>query len=229
MQYRRQAVLLAVAILGFAGTARAGCAGLSSGAISAKFSEAMGTCERAAPAAAEPIAITPNASPIVVVAPPADLPTSVRVPFSVTRPATARGSRNRGDSTLLAVASRHRIDPLLLHSIIAKESAFRPGAVSNKGALGLMQIMPGTARGLGVRDPSRLLVDQELNLITGATYLKQLQRQFGNNVPAVLAAYNAGPGAVKRYRGTPPYAETRNYVKTIMKRYRGARGERTAR
>ncbi|TRW17366.1 lytic transglycosylase domain-containing protein [Glacieibacterium frigidum] len=189
----------------------------------------MGACERPVVAVAAPIAITPDSSPIVVVAPPADLPTSVGVPFSVTRTTARAGKRRPGNSTLLAVAARHRIDPLLLHSIVAKESAFRPGAVSNKGALGLMQIMPGTARGLGVRDPSRLLVDQELNLVTGATYLKQLQRQFGNDVPAVLAAYNAGPGAVKRYRGTPPYAETRDYVKTIMKRYRGARGERTAR
>lgn len=213
---------------GLATAAQAGCAGLSSGAISSKFSEAMGTCERPVAAAVPPAAIAPGASPIVVVQ-PADLPASVAVPYSITRRPARAGSRRRGDATLLAVASRHRIDPLLLHSIVAKESAFRPGAVSNKGALGLMQIMPGTARGLGVRDPSRLLVDQELNLITGATYLKQLQRQFGNNVPAVLAAYNAGPGAVKRYRGTPPYAETRDYVKTIMKRYRGARGERTAR
>lgn len=226
MKCRLQAVRFAVAFLGLAGAAQAGCAGLSDGAISSKFSEAMGTCGRATPAAAAPVAITPDASPIVVVAQPADLPHSVAVPYSATRSTGRTGSRRRGNSTLLAVAARHRIDPLLLHSIVARESAFRPGAVSNKGALGLMQIMPGTARGLGVRDPSRLLVDQELNLVTGATYLKQLQRQFGNNVPAVLAAYNAGPGAVTRYRGTPPYAETRAYVKTIMKRYRGARGER---
>lgn len=186
----------------------------------------MGTCDRATPVAAAPVAITPDVSRIVVVAQPDDLPRSVAVPYSATHSVGRARSRRGGESTLLAVAARHRIDPLLLHSIVAKESAFRPGAVSNKGALGLMQIMPGTARGLGVRDPSRLLVDQELNLVTGATYLKQLQRQFGNNVPAVLAAYNAGPGAVKRYHGTPPYAETREYVKTIMKRYRGARGER---
>ena len=122
-----------------------------------------------------------------------------------------------------AVSRRYRIDPLLLHAIVARESAYRSGAVSPKGALGLMQVMPGTARGLGVADPGRLLTDPTLNLVTGATYLKQLQGQFGNNVPMVLAAYNAGPGAVRRFRGVPRYRETQTYVTTIMRRYRTAR------
>lgn len=228
MDYRHSLPLLGLVVFGLTTSAQARCAGLSSGAISSKFSEAMGSCEQPLRAADPSFpAGAPTTGPIVVVRQPLDLPPTAKVAFSITRPA-ARGSLSRQSSNaaLNAVASRHRIDPLLLHSIVAKESAFRPGAISHKGALGLMQIMPGTARGLGVRDPSRLLVDQELNLVTGATYLKQLQRQFGNDVPAVLAAYNAGPGAVKRYRGTPPYAETRDYVKTIMKRYRGARGER---
>ena len=115
---------------------------------------------------------------------------------------------------------------MLLHAIVAKESAYRPGAISSKGALGLMQVMPNTARSLGVRDPRLMLTDAELSLSTGASYLKKLQGRFGNDVPAVLAAYNAGPGAVQRYGRAVPYAETRNYVSTIMSRYRSARGGR---
>lgn len=219
--------MLTVAVAGLAciaGRAEARCAGLSVGAIASKFSEAMQSCDPVAPSTTP---VSPRVDSIVVVSPSFDLPTSVSVPYPVTRSAR-RGMRSRGNTTLLAVSHRYRIDPLLLQSIVAKESAGRLDAVSNKGALGLMQIMPGTARGLGIRDPSRLLVDPELNLVTGAVYLKQLQGQFGNNVPAVLAAYNAGPGAVRRYRGTPPYAETRDYVQTIMKKYRGARGETRA-
>ncbi len=135
--------------------------------------------------------------------------------------ATVEARRGPVDSRLLnAVGQRYRIDPRLLASIVHAESAGRPTAVSNKGALGLMQVMPGTARGLGVRDPQQLLGNPALALSTGAVYLKQLQRQFGNNVPLVLAAYNAGPGAVIRAgRRVPRYRETQGYVAKIMGSY----------
>lgn len=126
---------------------------------------------------------------------------------------------------MVEVARRYRIDPALLHAIVRQESGYKLTARSHKGALGLMQLMPGTARGLGVKDVSRLTRDPVLNLSTGAAYLKQLQSQLGNNVPNVLAAYNAGPGAVRRYRGIPPYRETRNYVGSIMSQYGRARGQ----
>lgn len=123
------------------------------------------------------------------------------------------------DPAVAAVGYAYRIDPLLLEAIVQQESRGRADAVSPKGALGLMQIMPATARELGVADPALLTSDPLLNLVTGARYLKRMQAQFGNDLPRVLAAYNAGPGAVARHGGVPPYAETRGYVRTIMGRY----------
>ena len=150
----------------------------------------------------------------------------VSIPFTRPRPLLAARltAPTTIDPLVTEVGLAFRIDPALLNSLVSAESAFRPGAISHKGALGLMQVMPGTARGLGVTDTAALLTDPLLNLTTGARYLKQLQRRFGNNVPLVLAAYNAGPGAVGRYRGIPPYRETRGYVKTIMAKYQAARG-----
>jgi soluble lytic murein transglycosylase-like protein len=138
--------------------------------------------------------------------------------------AAARLGPNPHAATIVEVARRYRIDPALLDAIVRQESGFNPAARSSKGALGLMQLMPATARDLGVRDPSRLTRDPALNLATGAAYLKRLQAQLGDDVPTVLAAYNAGPGAVKRYRGIPPYRETRAYVRSIMASYGRARG-----
>ena len=197
--------------------AAAHCAGLSGGAISAKFSAALASCSDG-----EAVEIAPVAEPRVV----ADLPRTAAIPYAapahrLQRRAAYAGSGS-GDA-IIRVSRRYRIDPVLLHSIIARESNYRTGAISSKGALGLMQVMPGTARSLGVNDPSRLLTDPELSLATGASYLKQLQGSFGNDVPAVLAAYNAGPGAVRRYGRAVPYAETKAYVAAIMTRYRNAR------
>ena len=161
-----------------------------------------------------------------VVTPASDLPGTATIAYAApVQRYMIVDARRRPDrlSTIALVSRRYRIDPLLLHAIVARESGYRSGAVSRKGALGLMQVMPGTARGLGVADPARLLSDPTYNLVAGATYLKQLQGQFGNNVPMVLAAYNAGPGAVRRYRGVPHYRETQSYVSTIMSRYRSAR------
>jgi len=198
----------------------ASCAGLSTGAISAKFSEAASSCE------SPPVGSSSDG----VVSGLADTPRSVGIRYTVPVVRAQRDGRRRrvqasGDP-IVRVSQRYRIDPLLLHAIVARESAYRPGAISSKGALGLMQVMPNTARSLGVRDPRLMLTDPELSLSTGASYLKQLQGRFGNDVPAVLAAYNAGPGAVKRFGRAVPYAETRHYVSTIMSRYRSARGSR---
>src|SRR4029078_9094761 len=107
-------------------------------------------------------------------------------------------------------------DPYLVFLVIEQESHFRVRAVSPKGAQGLMQLMPGRARRLGVRRP----LDAADNIRGGTKYLRELMDMFGGQVNLVLASYNAGEGAVLKYgRNVPPYRETRDYVKTIGKRY----------
>jgi soluble lytic murein transglycosylase-like protein len=115
-------------------------------------------------------------------------------------------------------ARRHDVDPLLVHSVIQVESDYNTQAVSPKGAQGLMQLMPGTARMLGVSDS----FDPGQNIEAGVKYLKYLQDVYKDDRLA-LAAYNAGPGAVQKYKAIPPYAETRNYVNQVGKRYQEAR------
>jgi soluble lytic murein transglycosylase-like protein len=139
-------------------------------------------------------------------------------------PATAASPRNLDwtsgnttiDQLIRANAGRFGIDPYLVFLVIEKESRFRTRAVSPKGAMGLMQLMPGTARRLGVRKP----FDPADNIRGGTQYMRELMNMFGGKVDLVLASYNAGEGAVLKYgRNVPPYRETRDYVKTIGKRY----------
>lgn len=120
------------------------------------------------------------------------------------------------DQLIRTNANRFGIDPYLVFLVIEKESRFRTRAVSPKGAMGLMQLMPGTARRLGVRKP----FDAAENIRGGTQYMRELMNMFGGKVDLVLASYNAGEGAVLKYgRNVPPYRETRDYVKTIGKRY----------
>lgn len=113
-----------------------------------------------------------------------------------------------------AAAQRHGIDPQVFTNLVRQESGFDPEAGSSAGARGLCQLMPGTAAGLGVRD----LTDPAQSLEGGATYLRQQLDRFGGDYVKALAAYNAGPGAVERHGGVPPYAETQHYVATILGR-----------
>jgi soluble lytic murein transglycosylase-like protein len=113
---------------------------------------------------------------------------------------------------ITAAAQRHGIDPALLAGLVRQESNFDPTAGSPAGARGLTQLMPGTAAGLGVTD----VTDPLQSLEGGAKYLKQQLDAFGGDVTKALAAYNAGPGAVQRYGGVPPYAETQNYVQKVQ-------------
>jgi soluble lytic murein transglycosylase-like protein len=123
--------------------------------------------------------------------------------------------------SILAVARAYDIDPLLLHAIADVESRHDPGAHSRAGALGVLQVLPGTARRFGVAGPDSALLDPDINLAAGAAYLKALQARYDNDLVLVLAAYNAGEGAVDRHgRSVPPYAETRHYVDRVLAVYR---------
>ncbi|OAD19272.1 Transglycosylase SLT domain protein [Candidatus Thiomargarita nelsonii] len=115
------------------------------------------------------------------------------------------------------VATGIGLEPALLHAIIQIESAYNPKAVSPKGAVGLMQLMPETAERFGVKDRT----DATANVYGGARYLRHLLKLFNNNIELALAAYNAGENAVKRYDNQiPPYRETKNYVSKVMSLYR---------
>ena len=116
---------------------------------------------------------------------------------------------------IVTSAGRLSVDPALVEAIVAVESAFNPWALSPKGAMGLMQLMPQTATRYGVSDP----FDPQENLTGGIRYLSDLLRLFDGDLPQVLAAYNAGENAVLRYRGLPPYRETRDYVRKVLARY----------
>ena len=123
-------------------------------------------------------------------------------------------------------ASKHGIDPALVKAVIAAESGFNPQAVSPKGAIGLMQVIPDTGARYGVtgdarRTAAQKLADPKTNITTGVRYLSDLLRMFSGNLELVLAAYNAGEGAVQKHgNDIPPYAETQNYVKTVLQFYR---------
>lgn len=122
------------------------------------------------------------------------------------------------DETIQEVAQRHRIDPLLLHAVIKQESGYRRAVRSHAGAIGLMQIMPATGKSLGV--PTSHLELPESNVDAGARLLRRLYTKYAGDFRLVLAAYNAGEGAVEKYGNqVPPYAETRNYVKNVLAHY----------
>lgn len=114
-----------------------------------------------------------------------------------------------------SVSLKHGIDPALVHAVVEVESNYRASARSQVGARGLMQVMPATARDLGVKSAG-LLFDPRQNLEAGVKYLKFLLERFDGDLPAALAAYNAGPAAVSRHDGIPPYPETRNYVRKVL-------------
>lgn len=123
--------------------------------------------------------------------------------------------------TITSAATRHGIDPALVRAVIHAESAFNAKAISSKGATGLMQLMPSTAKELGVRNA----LNAQDNINGGAKYLAQLLHKFKGNIKLATAAYNAGPNAVKKYNGIPPYKETQVYVERVgilHQRYKNA-------
>jgi soluble lytic murein transglycosylase-like protein len=161
--------------------------------------------------------ITPAAPPAATAAPTtsgfaAQLSAASATTAPTATAASAAPGSNPYDAEIMAAAQRNGVDPALLRNLVRAESGFDPHATSGAGAMGLCQLMPGTAAGLGVTDP----YDPVQSLEGGARYLRKALDQFGGDTAKALAAYNAGPGAVQKYGGVPPYAETQAYVQKIM-------------
>jgi len=192
--------------------------------LAQSFPAGVESCVSVDEAAAVPAARLPGKAPRVLWAAPLDSATWTPGAFldlprwSVPGvPSGAGGSAY--DELIAATSARHGVDPDLARAVMQAESAGKARALSNKGAIGLMQIMPGTGARYGVADP-RDLYRPEINIEAGIRYLRDLGTLFQGRLDLVVAAYNAGEGAVLKHgRNIPPYAETREYVKRVLGLY----------
>lgn len=162
----------------------------------------------------------------IVIMPPEPAPVKTPAPLPVSQPSieacssqspspATTSARPTVESLIQQAALRYNVDEALLAAVVAVESGYKPRAVSSKGAQGLMQLMPATAKDLAVTDP----FDAAQNIDAGARYLRQLLDQHGDSYVKTLAAYNAGMGRVAKYKGVPPYRETIRYIERVLARY----------
>lgn len=140
---------------------------------------------------------------------------TIDYPYLPTAGITQSDTNTKYDTIIASAAKKYDIDPKLVHSLIKAESNYNAYARSHAGAQGLMQLMPATARSLGVTNP----FDPAKNIKGGTKYLSNMLERYNGNIELALAAYNAGPGNVDKYQGIPPFEETQNYVKKIMNSY----------
>jgi soluble lytic murein transglycosylase-like protein len=158
----------------------------------------------------------PAPPPVAPIPPSAPQPLAPEPPPHRPSPAAQRAPTPLYHDIVEEAARRYRVSARLIHAVIAIESAYRADAVSSKGAVGLMQLMPATAQQYGAVD----LHDPVQNIHAGTRHLRELLEFFDHDVSLALAAYNAGAGAVKRYGGIPPYPETTRYVLKVLQRYK---------
>lgn len=192
--------------------ALAGSAPAGEAVIAQRMQQLQAMLEQTRQAAFPAAAIASPSAPASSAAPAGGFAEALQMASAASVSGGTQGTSGSYDAMIGQAAARNGVDPAVLHGLIQQESGFDPNATSSAGAMGLTQLMPGTASSLGVANP----LNPAESIEGGARYLSQMQREFAGNTEAALAAYNAGPGAVRQYGGVPPYAETQSYVSKVL-------------